>query len=100
MNIPALDELTTLGTWTEVVNEDVCVTHVGERHVVVPLSDDVDEYQVRELIEELRRRKAVEHSKRQLRELADELEKQREWAKLMDEYDIDLKKNVTKNTRW
>jgi len=62
--------------WTEILTEDVGVTHVNGHHVVFGLSDNVEEYQVHAAKEALEWRQVFEFQQNQLEKLTEEIEKQ------------------------
>jgi hypothetical protein len=65
--------------WTEILTEDIADVHVGDRHVLVPLADDVSEGHVRQVMDTVLAR---EHARsRQLRE---ELEQQRRMRETLE----------------
>lgn len=66
-----------MDVWTEVVTEDIADVHVGDQHVLVPLAEDVEERDVRQVMDVIRARNAWEYQLREMRELNDELEKQK-----------------------
>lgn len=66
--------------WTEILTEDICVTHVGDWQVVTPLDDDVEAKDVRWVYDYLERRQALEYQKEQVRDLAAELRRQQRVA--------------------
>jgi hypothetical protein len=54
--------------WTEVVTADIADVHVGSRHVLVPLDDNVSAGRVRQVKDMIAARDAMREQTRQLRE--------------------------------
>jgi len=54
--------------WTEILNEGVADVHVGSRHVLVPIDEDVSAGRVRQVKDEIAAREALREQTRQLRE--------------------------------
>ena len=71
--------------WTEILTEDVGVTHVNGHHVVFGLSDNVEEYQVRAAKEALQYRQVFELQKKQMNRLTKQIEKQKEMVDVLEE---------------
>ena len=69
--------------WTEILNEDIAVTHVGDMMAVTPLGRDVPEYKVRAAEDALKRREAREQSLEQLQELNEQIQKDMEFHKML-----------------
>ena len=88
--------------WTEIITEDICVTHVGEYHVVTPIDSDVDAYKMRGVKKQLEERAVWEHQLEQMREFDEEIEQQRNFHEklteiidnLEDEFDIQRSEHV------
>lgn len=81
--------------WTEIINEELCVTHVDGHHVIVPLDTDVEPRTVRDTKRALRRRDALTHIHNEMVAFGNELERQlvfqRQLASLLDdESDVTL----------
>ena len=86
--------------WTEILTEDIGVTHVNGHHVVFRLSDNVEEYQVRAAKEGLELRKVFEFHKEQLNEVKEEIEKQQRMMDVLKDagYDESLMYEPTNQT--
>lgn len=54
--------------WTEVVTEDIADVHVGSRHVLVPLAENVSAGRVKQVKNRIAAREAMREQTRQLRE--------------------------------
>lgn len=75
--------------WTEILSEDVGVTHVNGSHVCFGIGD-VAEDDVRDAKDCLERRQTRNHVAEQARELKYELEREIEWLEICEKYDIDI----------
>jgi len=75
--------------WTEILTEDVGVTHVNGYHVVFALTENVEEYQVRAAKEGLELRKVFEFHKEQLNEVKEEIEKQQRMVDVLKDAGYD-----------
>jgi ferredoxin-fold anticodon binding domain-containing protein len=87
--------------WTEILTEDIGVTHVNGHHVVFGLSDNVEEYQVRAAKEALEWREMFKFQQSQLEQLTKEMEKQQRMMDVLKDagYDESLMYEPT-NTTW
>ena len=86
--------------WTEILTEDIGVTHVNGHHVVFGLSDNVKEYQVRAAKEALEWRQVFEFQQKQLEKLTEEIEKQQRMMDVLKDagYDESLMYEPTNQT--
>jgi len=86
--------------WTEILTEDIGVTHVNGHHVVFGLSDNVEEYQVRAAKEALEWRQVLEFQQNQLERLTEEIEKQQRMMDVLKNagYDEKLMYEPTNST--
>jgi hypothetical protein len=71
--------------WTEILTEDIAVTHVGDMMAVTPLGRDVPEYKVRAVEDILQRREARKQSLERLQNLNEQIEKDMEFHKMLQE---------------
>ena len=93
--------------WTEIITEDICVTHVDDCHVVTPITNDVDAYKMRGVKEQLESRDAREHVREQMRETTEQIEQEQVFHEqlreitnqLKDEFDITSSKRVRETGR-
>lgn len=85
--------------WTEILNENFCVTHVGDMHVVTAIGD-VTEEQVREIRTYLEEQAAVEHQREQIRVLSEQIEQQRKHNEILSKHGVDLTGNVATHPNW
>jgi len=67
--------------WTEILTEDIGDVHVGDRHVLVPLADDVSEGHVRQVMDAVLAR---EHAREWSRQLREDLEQQRRMRETLE----------------
>lgn len=66
--------------WTEILTEDICVTHVDGYHVVTPLSSDVSRDDVRWVFDYLERRAAIRQENERMRKIATDIRRQQQVA--------------------
>lgn len=71
--------------WTEILTEDIAVTHIGDMSVLSPLSRDVDERRVRAARTQLEERKVREQQLEEMRNLNESIKKEMEFMKLLQE---------------
>lgn len=64
--------------WTEILSEQIAVTHVGDAQVLVPLADDVDQRAVEAAKDALEHRAGMKRMLEDLRALRKELEDQQQ----------------------
>jgi len=70
--------------WTEIVNKDICVTHVAEYQVVTPIGD-VSQYDMREVQQQLEERAALEHQLERAQNFGEQIEQDLEFHEKLTE---------------